>query len=109
LDEGTEVKGRGLNVNSLFIAIATFVICYALKWLGGVVIESQTDVQKMNNTFTSLTEKVTDIKEQMKNFATKQDLEAAQKVLETKQLQFQIDSLNKQQQPTTTIRPIPGR
>jgi len=97
----TEVKGRGLNLNSLIITIGTFAICYALKWIGGVVLDSQADVQKMNMTFTSLTEKITDIKEQMKTFATKQDLEAAQKELEKKQLQFQIDSMKTNQPPTT--------
>lgn len=95
------MKGRGLNVNSIIIAIATFAICYALKWLGGVVIESQAQVQKMNITFESLNEKINDIKEQMKNFATKQDLEAAQKILEAKQLQFQLESLKTQQPPVT--------
>lgn len=101
MDPENPTKSRGFNVNSIIIAIATFVICYALKWLGGVVLDSQQEVAKMNITFISVTEKINDIKDQMKTFATKQDLEAAQKTLEAKQLQFQLDTLKQQQPPQT--------
>jgi outer membrane murein-binding lipoprotein Lpp len=101
MPDEVEVKnGRGFNVNSIIIAVATFAICYALKWLGGIIIDSNAEVQKMNTAFSSLSEKITEIKEQMKSFATKQDLEAAKKDQEARQLQFQIDFL-KLQSPTT--------
>lgn len=92
---------RGFNLNSIIISVGIFAMCYALKWVGGVVVDSNNEVQKMNITFVALTERIGEIKEQMKTFATKQDLDSAQKILEAKQLQFQIETLRGQQPPTT--------
>lgn len=91
---------RGFNLNSIIISVGIFIICYALKWLGGLVVENNTEVQKMNGSFGTMSERIIEIKDQMKTFATKQDLEAARKDQEARQLQFQIDFL-KTQNPST--------